>query len=134
MSPEKPSFEEALEALASKRDVLTDEAVKAKVDFDAVRDSVMKQKSVGDKKSREAMDLFNENIHLLLEVFSQSKFDEFITLLTNPTRLFLIHFVLGIFRGLGFAIGAILIFGLGVLMIHQWFMAGFHTFIHRLFF
>lgn len=105
------SLHEAIQNLAYKKHVLSDEAVKAK---EELKD--YKFFSSGDPKaSKQHMNVireFNDSIDLLYGIFHKSHFDEMALLLARPARVFMLNFFIGLIRGIGFMIGILLVAGL----------------------
>ena len=99
----------AIDNISKKKHVISSEATYAKEilnnnksiqDFD-IKNSIEKQ----NKLLKE----FNVSINLLMNIFKQSRFDQVMGFVAHPSRLIVINFVLAIVRGIGFAIGFLLI-------------------------
>jgi len=108
---EDPILEEKIRKLSeSQKQYVTEEALAAKKDYDDHRS----QQETGQwngptRNSLSEIEMFNENTKILLSVFSRSRFDEFIELMANPQRLFMVNFFIGICRGAGLIIGVLFI-------------------------
>tara|TARA_Y100001970_G_scaffold134269_1_gene165345 strand:- start:3580 stop:3954 length:375 start_codon:yes stop_codon:yes gene_type:complete len=97
----------ALENLSSKQHVISKEATYAKESLQ----SGYTQKNSPEiiEKQSAMMDEFNTSITLLMDVFSQSRFDSIMGLITDPLRLLLLNFFMSCFKGIGFAFGIVLV-------------------------
>lgn len=84
------------------------EAMAAKAHFDELKDELSGVKLPKLKKLK-MIDEFNDNVLLLRGMFQDSQFDEIVYHLSNPSRLFVIQLVIGILRGIGFAVGVLII-------------------------
>ena len=97
MNEDKDSLELTLQELAQdKQDVVSQEAREAKERYDELKDrlddpALIDEDDVDFHESMIDIDSFNDNVKLLLAVFKNSKFDEFIYLLGKPQKLFMIH-------------------------------------------
>ena len=60
------------------------------------------------------IELFNENVKLLVAVLKHTRFDEFVVLIGQPQRFIILSFISGLTRGLGFALGALIVAGLAL--------------------
>tara|TARA_A100001015_G_scaffold199468_1_gene222699 strand:- start:1716 stop:2117 length:402 start_codon:yes stop_codon:yes gene_type:complete len=115
MNEDKDPLEITIQDLAQdKQDVVSQEARQAKERYDELKDrlddpSLIDDDDVDFHESMIDIDSFNDNVKLLLAVFKNSKFDEFIYLLGKPQKLFMIHCLLGFFKGVGFTVGVILV-------------------------
>lgn len=113
---DQQQLEATLNELAeNKHDFISEEALEAKVKFDEVKGSLETQNlnfADEDEEFQHSfmdIDAFNDNVKLLLSVFKQSKFEEFIHLLGRPQRLYAIQLFMGFFKGAGFVLGVIFI-------------------------
>ena len=98
------TLQSALENLSGKQHVISDEAKKARANLQQITpESRQVQKKI------QTIDEFNKSVQLLMSIFKESNFDELAIMIAHPTRVFLINFMIGICRGLGFMIGALII-------------------------
>ena len=58
------------------------------------------------------IDLFNDNVKALTAVLKHTRFDEFMVLIGQPQRFVMLSFISGLTRGLGFALGVLIIIGI----------------------
>ena len=114
MSDEVDSQElaQAIQNLSRKKHVITNEALKAKEDLDLRRQQETTD-PLGDLrkngKNLNTIEEFNYSVRLLTSVFQQSKFDELVLTISNPSRILILNFCIGLVRGLGFLVGAIVV-------------------------
>lgn len=113
----------AVENIASKKHVLTDEAVRAKeerqqskIQMDDNRQAEIDKR--WDKKLA-IIDEFNDSVSLLMSIFQNSQFDELAMFASSPSRVLGINFLIGILRGVGFAIGFLLMILIAAVAIKQ---------------
>lgn len=98
-----------IEALSEQRHThVKKEAMAAKAHFDSLKDDMSDIKLPKMKKLK-MIDEFNDNVLLLRGMFQDSHFDEIVYHLSNPSRLFVIQLMIGVLRGIGFAIGILTI-------------------------
>jgi hypothetical protein len=100
------NLKKAIENLSQKKHVINEGALKAKSDLanggeNATSHHVHNQSLM--------MSEFNKSIRLLMSVFKESNFDDMALMVTNPWRVFILNFCIGILRGLGFVIGILII-------------------------
>lgn len=99
-----------IESLSShKSSKLTPAAVKAKSDYVQLKDDESERIKFPKLKKLRIIDEFNDHVRLLRTIFEDSHFDEIVFHLANPSRLFIIQLIIGILRGIGFAIGVLVI-------------------------
>ena len=100
-------LKQAIENLSSKHHGISKEASFAKESFQ----SNIHSKNNADllEKQTALMDEFSTSITLLMDVFSQSRFDSIMGLVTDPLRLLLLNFFMSCFKGIGFAFGVALV-------------------------
>ncbi|MGE4169340.1 MAG: DUF5665 domain-containing protein [Candidatus Margulisiibacteriota bacterium] len=105
------TLREALENLSKKRHLLTDEAIKAKDNYDKIKapEAPASTSEKQFKKNLAVLEEFNDSVHMLSSIFRKSKFDELALFLSQPGRVFIINFFIGIVRGVGFAVGCLMI-------------------------
>lgn len=84
------------------------EAMAAKAQFDELKESMGNVKLPKMKKLK-MIDEFNDNVVVLRNLFQNAQFDEIVFHLANPSRLFVIQLLIGILRGIGFAVGVLII-------------------------
>ncbi len=98
-----------IESLSEQRHLhVKKEAMAAKAHFDEMKEDISSVKMPKLKKLK-MIDEFNDNVLLLRGIFQDSQFDEIVYHLSNPSRLFVIQLMIGILRGMGFAIGILVI-------------------------
>ena len=106
------TLKESLDKLSFKPQVSTDEAIYAKDTLDKQRRSTVKEQEEQNEKRDQLLQEFNTSIQLLMKIFHVSKFDQLMGIAMNPLRMLVLNFALGMLRGLGFAIGVVIIIGL----------------------
>ena len=113
-------LEEAINQLSEKKeDLITEEALLAKEEYDMAQfDHDIEDEDALDQIGD--IDLFNDHVKCLIAVFKQSKFDEFVHLLGRPHRLYVIQLFMGIFRGVGFVLGALFILTVLLYAAREW--------------
>ena len=101
--------------ISSKQDAVRSDAFLAKRNFDTEKKSFDQYKSsdFDDEYMPELNELRHE-IKLMMTIMEESKFDEVIHLISNPTRLMGLNFIIGFLRGLGFTL-AVLVMTIAVL-------------------
>jgi hypothetical protein len=100
---------EVINNIAQRKNVVSEEALKAKVDYDQLKQDLHPLEfSRKTRKHLGQLDDFNENVKLLMAVFHESRFDELMVLLANPGRMFTINLLVGFVRGMGIALGFML--------------------------
>ena len=102
------NLKKAIENLSQKKHVINEGALRAKEDLDNPAGAA-NHTSHYLHKQQLMMDEFNKSIRLLMSVFKESNFDDMALMVTNPWRVFVLIFCIGILRGLGFMIGIIII-------------------------
>ncbi len=95
------SLQEAIENLSSKKHVISDAALQA-------RQSSAQQTS-GFDKNHAVLNEFNQSIKLLMSIFRESNFDQFLVLAGKPGRLMTLQLVMGLVRGVGFTLGVVVL-------------------------
>jgi len=108
------SIRDAIENLSKKRHVISDEALRAREDQLVRQDQQQKETDKKWDKKLTIIEEFTDSVHLLMAIFKQSSLQDIAMLTANPTRILLLSFSIGIFRGLGFAIGLLLVLFGGV--------------------
>ena len=103
-----------LDNLTSKNHVISDEAIHAKRHLDEEQQSTSKELAKNVERQQQLITEFNTSITLLTEIFRQTKFDAILGLAVNPTRMLILNFCIGIFRGIGFSVGVMLFISLVV--------------------
>jgi hypothetical protein len=113
----------AIQNLSSKRHVISDEAIKAKEELDDTRKLADDQRQAEvDKRWNKKLAIieeFNESVTLLMSIFQNSQFDELAMFAANPARVLVINFLIGILRGVGFAIGFLLMLLITLVLVKQ---------------
>ncbi|MBH37599.1 hypothetical protein CL658_01020 [bacterium] len=100
-------LKQALENLSSKQHVISKEATLAK---ESLQENYnQKNNSELVEKQTAIMDEFSTSITLLMDIFSQSRFDSIMGLIADPLRLLLLNFFMSCFKGIGFAFGVALV-------------------------
>ena len=99
------NLKQSLDNLSDKRDVLSESAIRAKKDFDLYKENESKKQiqTVGYR------DDFTDSVRILSSIFEQSKFDEMAIFISNPSRVLGLNLFIGIIRGIGFALGILMI-------------------------
>ncbi len=110
----------AIENLSKKRHVISDEALRAREEQLVRQDQQQKETDKKWDKKLTVIEEFTDSVHLLMAIFKQSALQDIAMLTANPTRILLLSFSIGIFRGLGFAIGfLVILFGIAVVFLHS---------------
>jgi hypothetical protein len=99
------AIRDAIENLSKKRHVISDEALRAREEQLARQENQQKETDKKWDKKLTIIEEFTDSVHLLMAIFKQSALQDIAILTANPTRVLLLSFSIGIFRGLGFAIG-----------------------------
>jgi hypothetical protein len=114
------AIRDAIENLSKKRHVISDEALRAREEQLIRQDQQQKETDKKWDKKLTIIEEFTDSVHLLMAIFKQSALQDIAMLTANPTRILLLSFSIGIFRGLGFAIGFLLVlFGIAVVFLHS---------------
>ena len=95
-------LKESLDNLSSRKHVISDEAVHAKRHLEEEQLTNHRELTQNIEKQQDLLKEFNISIKLLTKIFQQSKFDSILGLAVNPTRMLILNFCIGIFRGFGF--------------------------------
>lgn len=98
--------------LEEKQSLIRPDAIEAKENYDEIKNRIKANTPKKVAKQIANIDGFSENVQVLSELFRRSKFDEYLVLLSNPQRVLTVNFMIGIFRGMGFMIGAGIVSGL----------------------
>lgn len=101
---EQVTLQKAIENLSQKKHVVSEEAIRAK-------EQVGQDHYAEQSKTQALMSEFNRSIRILVDVFKESNFDALFLLVSQPTRLLLMNFFIGLLKGMGFAVGVLVIFG-----------------------
>ncbi|RAP33669.1 hypothetical protein DID77_02650 [Candidatus Marinamargulisbacteria bacterium SCGC AG-439-L15] len=115
------SLEVAIDQLSKQKDeFITDRAILAKKEFDQLskKKTSYSDVSVGEK---EIIDIkgFKEHVQVLASIFKASQFDEFMLAIANPKRLYVIQFFIGVLRGMGVVVGAVLMASLAYVLLYE---------------
>lgn len=114
------AIREAIENLSKKRHVISDEAVRAREEQLSRQEQQQKETDKKWDKKLAIIEDFTDSVHLLMAIFKQSALQDIAILTANPARVLLLSFSIGIFRGLGFAIGLLIVlFGAAVVFVHS---------------
>ena len=62
-----------------------------------------------NKKMQQTLESFNDSVAILVKLFEKSRFDEVMGLMANPLRLVVLNFLMSFFKGVGFALGVIML-------------------------
>jgi len=102
---------QAIEKLSLKKDVLTAKAVEAKREYDHVKRDLTSKLDENQliKKQLATIEEFNDSVNLLKSIFQASRFDELALFITNPIKVLGVNLFVGVVRGLGFAIGVLVV-------------------------
>jgi Domain of unknown function (DUF5665) len=73
---------------------------------------IKKKKSKTKRVKRSPLGGLDDKIAKLANLIERTRIDEYTSMLTRPWRFFWFNFVVGIFRGVGMAVGMTLIFAL----------------------
>ncbi|MFA5879254.1 MAG: hypothetical protein WC860_03680 [Candidatus Margulisiibacteriota bacterium] len=130
------NFSEAIKQIAQKKDCLTEKALRAKEEYDQIKNQFsefssvtvavddIRQKNIMKvpdffaadkiskkltKEQREELQEFTESVNLLSAIIRKAKLDELDYLVANPLRLLILNFFVGLVRGVAFTIGALFI-------------------------
>lgn len=112
MTKTNQTLSSAIKNLSQKKNIISDEANRAKELLQAQQGDVF-------KKNLSVIDEFNQSISLLTAIFKQSNFDELAMFISHPGRVLIINFFIGILRGIGFMIGMISVIILFIYLITQ---------------
>ncbi len=95
--------------IAEKQAAIRSDAFLAKKSFDVEKDSFEQYSStdLDDDYYPEIKELRHE-LKLMMSIMSESKFDDIVHLISNPSRLIGLNFIIGLVRGLGFCIAVII--------------------------
>ena len=102
--------------ISNKQEAVRSDAFLAKKSFDSEKDAFDQYSSedFDDEYAPEINDLRHE-IKLMMSLMTESKFDDIVHLIANPSRLMGLNFIIGFVRGLGFCL-AIIVMALIVLV------------------
>lgn len=105
------SLSEAIQNLAQKKkQYVTQEALTAKKEQEAKTEHPLDNLGISDlNKKLLLIREFEESVNLLSLIFSKSSFDELALLIANPVRMLTLNLMIGVMRGVGFAIGGSMI-------------------------
>ncbi len=101
---------EAIQKISQRRHVISAEARRAKEELDQrqpVAEPIRIKKTSAKKLA--VIEEFNKSIKLLTSIFEESNFDDLAMFISHPGRILIINFFIGILRGIGFAVGVLLI-------------------------
>ena len=114
------TIRDAIENLSKKRHVISDEAMRAREEQLVRQDQQQKETDKKWDKKLTIIEEFTDSVHLLMAIFKQSALQDISILMANPPRILLLSFSIGIFRGMGFAIGFLaVLFTIAVVFLHS---------------
>lgn len=108
------SIEDAIRHLSQKRHLITEQAAKAKAELGESKSS---NRSAFATTSMQPIEEFNQSVALLLGFIQHTQLDQLAQIASSPVRVFCFNLLIGVIRGIGFAIGVVLIGGITVSMI-----------------
>ena len=94
--------------ISNKQDAIRSDAFLAKKNFDTEKGSFDSYQNTDYDEDFSDLNELRHEIKLMLSIMQESKFDEIIHLISNPTRLMGLNFIIGFMRGLGLAIAFLL--------------------------
>ena len=97
--------------LQAKKHYVSADALQAKELFSGAsgRQVEAEQTEMSSKRYADLMAEFNVSIQLLMRIFKESKFDSVLGFVGNPLRLMVLNLMMGIFRGIGFVFGVLVV-------------------------
>lgn len=104
------NHEEMKKHISEKQDAIRNDAFAAKQNYEDAKGS-FDSMSVDDDYEEYYRELgyLRHEMKLLMSLLTESKFDEIIYLMSNPSKLMGLNFVIGFVRGLGFALAVLII-------------------------
>lgn len=109
------SLTEAIQRLSSKKkQVVSEDALKAKEDLDSQKQGDLPFDSKRTRKQFYIIEEFTHSVRLLSSIFKRTQFDQLALFITHPARVLVLNFFIGILRGMGFMIGILLVLGIAV--------------------
>ncbi len=107
------SLAEAIQQLSSKKkQVVSEGALSAKADLDASKEGQdLPSEGRRVRKNMDIVEEFTASVRLLVSIFKRTQFDQLALFITNPTRVLILNFFIGILRGIGFTIGVMMVMG-----------------------
>lgn len=107
------SLTEAIQRLSSKKkQVVSEDAIKAKEELDSIRHGEQPFDNKRTKKQFYIIEEFTHSVRLLSSIFKRTQFDQLALFITHPSRVLVLNFFIGILRGMGFMIGVLLVLGI----------------------
>ena len=70
-------------------------------------------------KDKKELLAITSQIEAMLDRFEELRIPEYVSYLNSSRKLFFINFISGIFRGIGYAFGAVVVFALCLYMLQQ---------------
>lgn len=114
------AIRDAIENLSKKRHVISDDALRAREEQLERQEQQQKETDKKWDKKLSIIEEFTDSVHLLMAIFKQSALQDIAILTANPTRVLLLSFSIGVFRGLGFAIGFLMVlFVIAIAVVHS---------------
>ncbi len=95
--------------ILNKKSAVSSDAFLAKRKFDTDKPSFDQLNGVDEEDYYPELEELRHELKLMMSLFSQSKFDDIVHLIANPSRLMGLNFIIGFFRGLGFSLAIIII-------------------------
>ncbi|MFC1770967.1 DUF5665 domain-containing protein [Candidatus Margulisiibacteriota bacterium] len=113
------SLSDAIKKLSKKDNVISQEAKAAKEHFEKEKESQALDpysKKISEKQIALITE-FEESLKILSAIFKKSRFDELVVFITNPKKMLLVNFLIGLIRGIGWMFGVLIIlFVFGILI------------------
>ena len=94
--------------ISNKQDAIRSDAFLAKKNFDTEKDAFDSYDPTDYSDESMNLDELRHELKLMISMMHESKFDEVIHLISNPSRLMGLNFVIGFMRGLGFTLAVLL--------------------------
>lgn len=118
---EEEALAHAIQNLShKKKHVISEDALKAKDAFDQQQEDLhLGNNGKWWQKRLALVEEFTESVRLLTAVFQASAFDELALFISSPSRILLVNFLIGILRGIGFAMGFLFVVVIVAYMIKQ---------------
>ncbi|MFT5171806.1 MAG: hypothetical protein ACI9BD_001584 [Candidatus Marinamargulisbacteria bacterium] len=122
MTPKAKSLKKTIDNLSSKKHTVSATALNAKKAVEKQKSEAFEPEILSDDSKDFSKELskdfrkqvliteeFSQSVKLLVSIFNESNFDEMVMIVANPSRVLVLNFFIGIIRGLGFAVGLMLI-------------------------
>ena len=104
---EEKNLKDAIDKISGKKHVISKDALEAKQEMDEVKKYTggMRENTHDLYKRFSVIEEFDKSIQLLIRIFHQSSFDEMAYFISCPSKVMVINLLIGIIRGIGFAVG-----------------------------